>query len=317
MNILCVWKKVMEQDQNQKPKRLRPFIYWTGGKSRNMSYIARNYPRRPFTTYVEPFLGSGVVMMDIITKYQVKNIIANDINKELINTFEQVRDNCDDVIERYLELEKEYIEAASQEDGQKNMYYNKRKAYNEVLDGKIDELDDIDIAALFIFLNRTCKDGSYRVNRQGFFTTAWNERAVTEPMLNMDELREISKVLKPVKFTSGSYDNCLSSIDEDTFVYLDPPYIFDIDPSLKFKNVSVPYCTEPFTSQSFDEFKEFVEKVHDKGASILITIPARDRDNEKDKVKEMFKDYRIKEFSVGRPDENGVQTRFEYTISNY
>ena len=317
MNILCVWKKVMEQDQNQKPKRLRPFIYWTGGKSRNMSYIARNYPRRPFTTYVEPFLGSGVVMMDIITKYQVKNIIANDINKELINTFEQVRDSCDDVIERYLELEKEYIEAASQEDGQKNMYYNKRKAYNEVLDGKIDELDDIDIAALFIFLNRTCKDGSYRVNRQGFFTTAWNERAVTEPMLNMDELREISKVLKPVKFTSGSYDNCLSNIDENTFVYLDPPYIFDIDPSLKFKNVSVPYCIEPFTSQSFDEFKEFVEKVHDKGASILITIPARDRDNEKDKIKEMFKDYRIKEFSVGRPDENGVRTRFEYTISNY
>jgi hypothetical protein len=136
-------------------------------------------------------------------------------------------------------------------------------------------------------------------------------------MNRVNEIGEISKVLKPVKFTSGSYDNCLSSIDEDTFVYLDPTYIFDIDPSLKFKNVSVPYCTEPFTSQSFDEFKEFVEKVHDKGASILITIPARDRDNEKDKVKEMFKDYRIKEFSVGRPDENGVQTRFEYTISNY
>jgi len=310
----------MEQGKTnggEKAKRLRPFIYWTGGKSKNMFYIARNYPRREFTKYCEPFLGSGVVMLDVIEKYKIKSVLANDINKELINTFEQVRDNVDDVIERFKKMEDEYIALAEVEDGQKNFYYNKRKLYNEVIEGGGEDLDDIDIAVLFLFINRTCKDGNYRVNKQGYFTTPWNERILTHSTLNEDDLRDVAKALHGVKFTTASYKSCMSFIDEDTFVYLDPPYIYDIEPQPKFKSISIPYCTEPFTTERFIEFKEFVDKVHDTGASVLVTIPSREKDGEKDKVRELFNEYRIKEIGVGKPDENGNKSRFEFAISNY
>lgn len=139
-----------------------PFVKWAGGKSQLLDKIREKYPQK-IKKYCEPFVGGGAVLFDILNNFQPEKILINDINKDLINTYNQVRDNPDMLISKLAELQDIYRNQSSEKN--KELFYEKRSRFNEL---KISENDaeNLEKAVLFIFLNKTCFNGLYRVNKK-------------------------------------------------------------------------------------------------------------------------------------------------------
>lgn len=196
----------------------KPFVKWAGGKTQLLNEIRKKYPKT-IDKYCEPFVGGGAVLFDVLSNFQPKEVLINDINKELINTYIQIRDNVSELIDMLSNLQKSFIELDS--DNRKIMFLDKRKRYNEL---KIYTQNlGVEIASLFIFLNKTCFNGLYRVNKKGSFNVPMG--AYKNPMIcDEKNLRNVSHLLKNVKISCGDYKNCKNFIDTDTFVYIDPPY---------------------------------------------------------------------------------------------
>ena len=196
-----------------------PFIKWVGGKSQLLEEIRKKYPQK-IEKYCEPFVGGGAVLFDVLTSFQPKKVLINDINKELINTYIQIKNNCENLIEQLSEIQKRYRNQSLE--ANKELFYEKRNRYNEIkVNGN--EAENLEKAALFIFLNKTCFNGLYRVNSNGKFNVPFNN--AKNPLLCDEEnLRACSKLLQNVVMQAGGYTSCKGFIDAKTFVYIDPPY---------------------------------------------------------------------------------------------
>lgn len=191
-----------------KNKLISPFVKWVGGKRQLIDTILNLLPKNIKNyTYVEPFIGGGAVLFHL----QPKIAIINDYNKDLINVYNVVRDNLDELI---IDLNKHKNEA--------EYFYNIRK---------LDRLDDfekigkVQRASRLIYLNKTCYNGLYRVNNAGEFNSPFgrykNPNIVNEPVL-----RAVSSYLNlnNVQILNTDYENVLKDLDRNSFVYLDPPY---------------------------------------------------------------------------------------------
>lgn len=201
---------------------MRPFVKWAGGKGRYLEAIHTRYPEglgSTITKYAEPFVGGGAILFDILNHYSLENVYISDVNDELIITYTTIRDHSDELIEVLEALKSIYT--LSPDDLRRDIYYKKRSEYNNI---KISGCKDkVELSALFIFLNRTCYNGLYRVNSRGLFNVPMgnykNPRICDE-----ENLRTISDNLHNVKIVCGDYRESLSFIDNNTFVYFDPPY---------------------------------------------------------------------------------------------
>ena len=146
----------------------KPFIKWVGGKGQLLSEINKLYPvelGKNINKYAEIFVGGGAVLFDILSKYKLDEVYISDKNLELINTYKSIRDNVDILIKSLKEMEEQYIPLDNE--NRKDYYYKKREEYNSL---KINsEVNNIEKAVLFIFLNKTCFNGLYRVNKKGEF----------------------------------------------------------------------------------------------------------------------------------------------------
>ena len=144
----------------------KPFIKWVGGKGQLLSEINKLYPvelGKNINKYAEIFVGGGAVLFDILSKYKLDEVYISDKNLELINTYKSIRDNVDILIKSLKEMEEQYIPLDNE--NRKDYYYKKREEYNSL---KINiEENNIEKAVLFIFLNKTCFNGLYRVNKKG------------------------------------------------------------------------------------------------------------------------------------------------------
>ena len=196
-----------------------PFVKWAGGKTQLLPEIRKHYPHR-IKKYCEPFVGGGAVLFDVLQKCHPEEILINDVNAELINTYAQIKNNCDNLIQQLSELQQKYKNQTLEEN--KIFFYEKRLRYNKL---KVDENDNknLEKAALFIFLNKTCFNGLYRVNKKGEFNVPFNN-ARNPQICDEENLKSCSKLLKNVQMKVGDYSNCKDFIDSETFVYLDPPY---------------------------------------------------------------------------------------------
>lgn len=146
---------------------ITPFIKWVGGKRQLLNVITQNLPNN-INTYVEPFVGGGAVMFHLLNNYpNINKIIINDINTELINTYVTIRDSVEQLINILHNIQIEYNSKSSEE--QSIMYYDLRNKYNQ------DNSQSINKAALFIFLNKTCFNGLYRVNKKNCFNTPFGK----------------------------------------------------------------------------------------------------------------------------------------------
>ena len=146
----------------------KPFIKWVGGKGQLLPEINKLYPielGKSINKYAEIFIGGGAVLFDILSKYRLDEVYISDKNLELINTYKSIRDNIDILIKSLKKMEEKYIPL--DDENRKVYYYEKRQEYNNL---KINiEENNIEKASLFIFLNKTCFNGLYRVNKKGEF----------------------------------------------------------------------------------------------------------------------------------------------------
>lgn len=200
---------------------IRPFLKWAGGKGQLLDCIRAKYPAElgeSIQKYAEPFVGGGAVLFDVLSRYHLSEVYISDTNAELINTYQLIKDDVNDLIAMLADMQETYL---PESDEYRRQYYNEQRArYNEIK-GKSGQ--QLDRAALFIFLNRTCFNGLYRVNRHGMFNVPIG--AYKRPLIcDAENLQNVSKVMQKVEIICGDYRKSSDFIDKDTFVYFDPPY---------------------------------------------------------------------------------------------
>lgn len=243
---------------------VKPFLKWAGGKGQLLKEIKQYYPfeNREITKYAEPFVGGGAVLFDILNKYDLEEVYISDINSELINTYRVIRDNIDDLIEILSAMQNDYIPLDTEH--RKEYYLDKRSRFNELkVNG--DENINLEKAALMIFLNKTCFNGLYRVNKKGLFNVPMG--SYKNPLIcDENNLRIVSEKLQNVKIVCGDYKKSVDFIDENTFVYFDPPYR-PITDTASF----TAYTKNLFNDEEQIELAKFVDKMDKKGAKIVVS----------------------------------------------
>ena len=197
----------------------KPFLKWAGGKGQLLNKFEELYPQAlidgKIETYIEPFVGGGAVLFNVLQSYEIKKAYINDINKELINCYRCIKADIEEVIKQLKALENEYLSCVDRN----NYFYEVRNRYNEIhLNGHL----DFEKCADFIFLNRTCFNGLYRVNRDGKFNVP-HGRYKNPLICDQDNLRLCSKLLQRVEINFGSYEQVLDKADKNAFIYFDPP----------------------------------------------------------------------------------------------
>jgi DNA adenine methylase len=294
-------------------KTVRPFLKWAGGKGQLLKKIEDYYPfSDEITKYAEPFVGGGAVLFDILSKYNLREIYISDINTELINTYCVIRDNVNELISLLSLYQSEYLPLDTS--ARKIYYVEKREQFNK-LKVKCDKSENIEKAALMIFLNKTCFNGLYRVNRKGLFNVPMG--AYKNPLI-CDEinLRAVSEKLQNVIIVCGDYRQSADFIDEYTFVYFDPPY----RPLTETASFTA-YTEVLFDDHAQIELAEFVEQIHQRGAKVLVS----NSDPQNSKVEDDFFDSIYASYEIRRIDATRMincnsaarGTIKELLISNY
>lgn len=294
---------------------MKPFIKWAGGKTQLLPDIRAKYPKelgKTMTKYCEPFIGGGAVLFDILSNYEIKEILINDINKELTNTYSQIKNNLEHLLNELSTMQKSFWGMNTEQ--RKVYYYEKREKFNYL---KVNEDEEINFekAALFIFLNKTCFNGLFRVNKKGLFNVPIG--AYKMPLIcDKDNLTEISKVLQKVKITTGDYKQTLDFIDENTFVYIDPPYR-PISETSSFTS----YAETNFDDNEQIALGQFVDRATRKGAKLVVSNSDPKNNNKDDSFfDELYAKYNILRINAKRMINCNASSRGdikELLISNY
>ena len=239
----------------------KPFLKWAGGKGQLLKEIEQYYPfakNTHITKYAEPFVGGGAVLFDILNKFKLREVYISDVNAELINTYTIIRDDVDALLGVLGRFEGGYL--ALDDNNRKEAYLAKRARFNEL---KSKKENGVELAALMIFLNKTCFNGLYRVNRKGEYNVPMG--AYKNPLIcNEHNLMAVSKKLQNVKIVCGDYKESSDFIDDKTFVYFDPPY----RPLTSTANFTS-YTEGMFDDKNQLELAKFVQELDKKGAKIV------------------------------------------------
>lgn len=220
----------------------KPFIKWAGGKGQLLPTIREFYSNKlgkSIKKYCEPMVGAGAILFDILNTYEMDEVYICDTNVQLINVYKVIQNNVKQLIDLLFEYEAEYLTKNDEE--RKEYYYKQRERYNSEVQ-KSDENNSLTRAGLFIYLNKTCFNGLYRVNKKGLYNVPMGSYK-NPKICDKDNLKRVSQMLKKVTILDGDYSTIKDKIDENTFVYFDPPY----RPLTK---------TAEFTSYNAEEFND-------------------------------------------------------------
>lgn len=292
----------------------KPFIKWVGGKGQLLSEINKLYPvelGKNINKYAEIFVGGGAVLFDILSKYKLDEVYISDKNLELINTYKSIRDNVDILIKSLKEMEEQYIPLDTE--NRKDYYYKKREEYNSL---KINsEVNNIEKAVLFIFLNKTCFNGLYRVNKKGEFNVPMG--AYKKPKICDEEnLKNVSLTLRNVKIVYADYRKSEKFIDGKTFVYIDPPYR-----PLNITSSFTSYTENDFNDKEQIELAEYINVLNKKGAKIVISnSDPKNNDIDDNFFDKLYKNYNINRVKATRMLNSNASLRGainELLITNY
>lgn len=232
-------------------KLLTSPIRWSGSKRKIIKHIL---PLIDATQdcYVEPFLGSATMLINILPKNYYKEHYVNDINSDLINFFIQLRDTPDSLIEQIFNISKNYNSFPNIEKKQ-TYYYELRNYYNNFQTNKITR------ASFFCFLTKTCFNGVYRVNKHGKYNVPFGKKEKAN--FDLDLLLQISSSIQNVSFSNLDYLEFLRQLGhknllQKSFIYLDPPYMPETDQTQKQRI---------YTSDFFqhDRFSDFIDVIHE------------------------------------------------------
>lgn len=242
---------------------VRPFLKWAGGKGQLLSQIQAYYPfgDKHITKYAEPFVGGGAVLFDVLSKHRLDAVYISDVNAELVNAYRVVQSGVEDLIALLSVYQAAYLPMG--DDERKTYYLTMRARFNRLKGAR--SQSDIELAALMIFLNRTCFNGLYRVNRKGEFNVPIG--AYKAPLIcDEKNLRAASRSLQGVEIVCGDYRRSADFIDPHTFVYFDPPYR-PLTETASFTS----YAEGGFDDQCQIELAEYVQQLDSAGAAILLS----------------------------------------------
>lgn len=254
-------------------KNAKPFLKWAGGKRQLLEQFEEIYPsdlkKNKIENYVEVFLGGGAVFFELIKKYDFEQIVLNDLNKELIMTYKVVRDDVDSLIIELKKLEENFLRLDEQED-RKEFYYSIRTKLNESKDSTdFENLNKASIlhSAYFIFLNRTCFNGLYRVNKSGYFNVPFGKYK-NPTICDEENLNNVSEALQDVVLISKDFEYTEKYIDNNSFVYFDPPYR-PLTTSSSFQS----YCRNGFGDSGQERLAEFYKHLTEMypGAKLMLS----------------------------------------------
>lgn len=293
---------------------VKPFLKWAGGKGQLLGEIGQYYPFEDsqITKYAEPFVGGGAVLFDILSRYDLEAVYISDINAELINAYRVVRDSVELLTELLAEYQAGYVSLDMER--RKVYYLGKRERFNE-LKVSGDNAGNVEKAALMIFLNKTCFNGLYRVNKKGAFNVPMG--AYKNPLI-CDErnLRAVSDKLQRVEIVCGDYRESTDFIDEHTFVYCDPPYRPLTDTSS-----FTAYTENEFDDEAQIELAKFVDEMNEKGARVVVSNSdpknANTEDNFFDDIYTKYRIRRILAMRMINSKANGRGNINELLICNY
>ena len=299
----------------EKPQAgVKPFLKWAGGKGQLLSEISAYYPfgDGKFTKYAEPFVGGGAVLFDVLNKFDLEAVYISDVNRELIGAYKSIRENVDELIARLQEYQAAYLPELTE--GRKAYYMKMRARFNELkLAGR--DTDQVERAALLIFLNKTCFNGLYRVNKKGAYNVPMG--AYKRPLICDEEnLRGIAAKLQNVEIVCGDYRRARDFIDEHTFVYFDPPYR-PLTATASFTS----YTADCFNDDDQIALAKFVDEMAAKGAKVVVSNSDPKNADEKDMFfDDIYAAHKIRRVSATRMINSKATARgkiSELLISNF
>lgn len=288
-----------------------PFIKWVGGKTQLLDEVKKSLPRdfatRKHITYVEPFVGGGAVMFWILQAYpNIERAVINDINDELICTYQVIKNNVDELIPELLRIQKEYIPLNAED--RKRYFMAKRASFNTK------QLSPIETAALFIFLNRTCFNGLYRVNSKGEFNVPHGKYA-NPRICDAENLLACSKVLQKVEILCGDFAETGRYAGPNTLFYFDPPYK-PITETSSFTS----YAKAGFNDAEQIRLRDFCNQIsRDKALFVASNSDPKDVNPKEDFFDTIYNNFFIKRVSAARminSDASGRGAISELMISN-
>ncbi len=238
----------------------KPFVKWAGGKKSLLQTLIKNLPLEFRTggidTYVEPFVGGGALFFSVKKLYpNVKNFVLCDINSDLMLTYKIIRDDVSSLTRILHSIEEDFVKSADK----KNFYYSIREKYNK------EKLDEVEKAAFFIFLNKTCFNGLYRVNSKGEFNVPFG-RYKNPKICDENNLYAVSNALKETIIISGDFEIVRDYINDRSFVYLDPPY----KPISKTSNFTS-YHSSGFGINEQERLATFFREMDKRGAKLMLS----------------------------------------------
>jgi DNA adenine methylase len=293
------------------PKKVKPFLKWAGGKTQLLGDIENKFPYKKTDTftYVEPFVGSGAVLFWVLNNFpNLKSAVINDINEDLINSYKTIKLNVVDLIPVLKTYENEYHFLTEKKEEKKKYYYNKRELFNTRTSNSIIQ------TALFIFLNRACFNGLYRVNKKNGFNVPIG--SYKKPKIcDEGNLLLMSESLKKVEILSGDFEKTVSYASENTIFYFDPPYK-PLSETSSFNS----YTKKDFNDEEQIRLKKFCDKLDSSGVKwILSNSDVKCKNPNDDFFDDLFSEYQINRVMAKRsinsnPSKRGQLT--ELLISN-
>lgn len=233
----------------------KPFLKWAGGKTQLIQEIQSSLPKKIKSdkfTYVEPFVGSGAILFWMINEFpNLERAVINDINSDLINTYRTISTKPNELISILETLQSEYHSLVNNQNKKKDYYYEKRNIFNNR------ELEQSGQAALFIFLNRTCFNGLYRVNRKNEFNVPMG--SYKQPTIcNAENLLAVHNALQKVEILCGDFEETIHYASENSFFYFDPPYK-PLSETSSFNS----YAKDEFNDLEQIRLRDFCQKLDD------------------------------------------------------
>jgi DNA adenine methylase len=275
-----------------------PFVKWAGGKRQLLPQIKERMPEQ-YNNYFEPFVGGGAVTFELLPA----NALINDINKALINTYKQIQNAPEAFLKAVKKLDEEMLGKRTEVLG-KEYYYFLREHYNDKL---MKAEFDVELAALFVFINKHCFNGLYRVNGKGLFNVPYNNSRRT----SVDEkaIMETSEYLKGVTIIAEDFEIACQEAKKGDFVFMDSPYA-PLNPT-SFES----YTKEGFDIESHRRLAKLFGKLTARGCYCMLT------NHNTDLINELYggKGYKIDVVSVKRMINSDASNRVgeEVIICNY
>lgn len=246
-------------------KEVPTLVKWAGGKKQLLEQFEKFFPKK-IGRYFEPFVGGGTVAFCLLkTHPEIKKIFLSDINKELIATYNVVKKD----VEGLIRLLKKY-----------KLKHNK-EFYYKIRSQKIDKLKELEIAARFIYLNKTCFNGLYRVNSKGQFNVPIG--SYKNPQIcDEKSLREISTFMKKDDIKSAQFYDTVKKAKKGDFIYFDPPY-YPLDNKKSFTT----YTKDNFLEEEQKKLAKVFRELDRKGCKVMLS------NSDTNFIKNLYKEYNI------------------------